>query len=186
MKNTNNTRPALLEKYLTQVRPQLMTQLGLTNVMAVPKIAKVTVNIGLGQSKTDARFTEVAVKTIERITGQKPVLTKAKKSIAGFKIREGMSVGAMVTLRGPRMYEFLQKLVSLTLPRVRDFNGLSPKSFDRQGNYAIGFREHLVFPEIKTDEVEKIHGLEVVITTTAHDPKAGFALLSALGFPFKK
>lgn len=176
----------LREKYVSQVRSMLKEQLGVTNIMAVPKVLKVTVNVGLGHSKTDARFTESVQKTLERITGQKPILTKAKKSIAGFKIREGMPVGAVVTLRGDRMYDFLDKLISLALPRVRDFSGLSPKCVDRQGNCTIGFREHLVFPEIRADEVEKIHGLEVVITTNAGSAKAGLALLTALGFPFKK
>ena len=177
---------SLRSRYASEIRPALMKQLGIENVMAAPKVTKITLNVGLGQAKTDQRVTEVAVKALEKITGQKPVLTKAKKSIAGFKIREGMNVGAVVTLRGEKMFDFIERLVNLTLPKVRDFSGLSPKSFDKQGNYNLGFREHLVFPEIKADEAEKILGLQVTVSTTANDREAGLALLQALGFPFSK
>ncbi|MFH1145757.1 MAG: 50S ribosomal protein L5 [bacterium] len=175
----------MLEVYRKATK-ELGKELGVKNPMALPRVQKVTINVGLGQAKQDPKLTDVVVSTLTRITGQKPVLTKAKKSISSFKIREGMTVGAKVTLRGKRMWEFLDKLVSLALPRVRDFSGLSSNSFDRQGNYTIGFREHLVFPEIKSDEVEKIHGLELTISTTAKNEEQTKILLLALGFPFVK
>lgn len=176
----------LRKTYTEKLRGVLKEKMNISNIAAVPKLDKVTVNVGLNPSKKDAKHKETVLKTLERITGQKPVLSKAKKSVSGFKIREGMEIGAMVTLRGNRMYDFVQKIISVALPRVRDFSGLSPASFDKQGNYSIGFKEHLVFPEIKTDEVEQIHGLEVVVTTTASSKEEGQVLLEALGFPFKK
>ena len=157
------------------------------NIHAAPSIKKVVLNVGLSKALNDKSFIEVATKTLERITGQKPVLTKAKKSISNFKIREGMVVGAMVTLRGPKMYDFLFKLVNVAFPRIRDFHGLEgKKGFDRNGNYIDGFREHIVFPEIRSDEIEKLHGLEVAISTTAMNDAECRLLLTSLGFPFKK
>ena len=174
----------LREKYQKTVVPSLKQQFGYKNALAVPKILKVVVGVGIGKSKDDPKVAEVAEGTLLRITGQKPLTTLARKSISAFKVREGMKVGLKVTLRGKRMWDFLSKLVSITLPRVRDFRGLSDKAFDRQGNFNIGFKEHLVFPEIKSDEVEKIHGLEVAIATSAKNKAEGLALLKQLGFPF--
>jgi len=184
--NMNTQHPRLRTLYQETIRHKLKESLKLKNIMAVPRVSKITVNIGLGASKKDPKIAEIALRTLERITGQKPVMTKAKKSISGFKIREGMAIGAMVTLRGNRMYDFMDKLVNLTLPRVRDFSGLSTGSFDAQGNYNIGIKEHVVFPEIRSDEVEKIHGLQITISTTTTSAMQGFALLEAFGFPFKK
>ncbi len=177
-------KSALLEQLNKEVYPQLKKELSLGNDMMVPKIQKVTINIGAGKGLTDKSFVEHASETIRRITGQQPVLTKAKKSLATFKIREGMIVGIKATLRGPKMYAFLEKLLKIALPRIRDFRGVSVKGLDRQGNYSIGIKEHLIFPEINADEVEKIHGLEVVITTTAKTREEGYALLKLMGFPF--
>jgi large subunit ribosomal protein L5 len=176
---------SLLKQYQTTIAPALQTDLGLKNINAVPKIKKVVLNIGLSKSLTDKSFTEVAVNTLQRISGQKPILTKAKTSISNFKIREGMVVGATVTLRGAKMYDFIEKLVNITFPRIRDFHGLEPhKGFDGHGNFSVGFREHIVFPEIKSDEIEKIHGLEVALNTTAKTDAQALALLRAFGFPF--
>lgn len=176
----------LQAQFKDKLAPQLMKDLGLDNAMAVPRVRKVVLNVGLGKSLTDKSFIDVAVDTLTRISGQKPVLTKAKKSISNFKIREGMVVGAKVTLRGERMYDFLERLVKLTLPNIRDFQGLNPKKgFDGNGNYILGIREHIAFPEIKSDEVEKLHGLEVSINTTAENDEQCLALLKSLGFPFK-
>ncbi len=178
-------QPRLLEKYRSQVIPALEQALQVKNPHAVPRVTKVTVNIGFGNGIKDPKLQETVVSTITRITGQKPVLTKAKKSISAFKIRQGMTIGAKVTLRGRRMYEFLDKLINVALPRVRDFRGISPKAFDAQGNYSLGFKEHLSFPEIRSDEVEKVHGLEIVLTMTAGDAKTGRMLMEQLGFPFR-
>ena len=156
------------------------------NSMALPKITKVVVNVGMNQGAKTKEFIVLVDKTVERITGQKPLVTKAKQSIASFKIREGMELGRKATLRGARMYDFLTKLLNVTLPRVRDFRGLNPSSIDKQGNLTIGLKEHIVFPEITSDEIEKIHGLEVVIVTNTDDPKTALALFRVLGFPFKK
>ncbi len=158
---------------------------GYGNDLAVPKISKVVLNVGIGRAKDDPKSKEFAENTLTRITGQKPVFTKAKKSVSAFKVREGMIVGLKVTLRGQRMWDFLTRLVGVALPRVRDFRGLNQKSVDQQGNLNIGFNEHIVFPEIKPDEVEKLHGLEVAITTSAKNYEEGFELLKLLGFPFK-
>lgn len=174
------------EFYDKTVASALMKQLGVKNVMACPKVSKVSLNIGLGKVAKEASAFEVAENTLKRITGQKPVVTKARKAISNFKVRAGMPVGLTVVLRGRRAEEFLWKLIHVTLPRVRDFHGISAKSVDRSGNMAIGFKEHLVFPEIKSDEVDRIHGLEVVINTTAKTKEHGFALFKALGFPFQK
>ena len=164
----------------------MMKHFGYGNALAVPKIQKVVLNTGLSKSLTDKRFADIAMRTLTRISGQKPVPTKAKKSIANFKIREGMMIGAMVTLRGSRMYDFLDKLVNVAFPRMRDFHGLDPKKgFDKHGNWAVGFREHIVFPEIASDEIENIHGLEVAVNTTATNRDEALFLLQSFGFPFK-
>jgi len=176
----------LKEKYKKEVIDKMRSDFGYSNNLAVPRILKVTINSGIGKSKEDPKAAETAESTLARITGQKPIYTLAKKSISAFKVREGMKVGLKVTLRGKRMWDFLEKLVNISLPRVRDFRGLSPKSVDKNGNLNIGFKEHLIFPEIKSDEVEKIHGLEVAITTSAGDCDKGFKLLRYLGFPFKE
>lgn len=184
MISTRDNKNNLLEHYRKSVVPAMQKEFGLKNPMAVPRLVKVVMNIGLSQSSKDSKLPEVAVKTLNRVTGQKPVLTKAKKSISNFKIRQGMVVGAMVTLRGDRMYDFVERLIRVALPRVRDFRGLQAKSIDSQGNLTIGFKEHLIFPEIRSDEVEAIHGLEVTITTNAHSRERGKKLLELLGFPF--
>lgn len=176
----------LLEKYRKEIMPALKADLGLKNDLAVPRLEKVVVSVGTGQGLRDPRFNEVVEDTLIRITGQKPVKTSAKKSIATFKIRAGMKVGMKVTLRGQRMYDFIDKLVNITLPRIRDFRGLEAKLMDGQGNLSIGLKEHLAFPEIKSDEVEKIHGLQVTIITTAKTDAIGLALFKKLGFPIKE
>jgi large subunit ribosomal protein L5 len=176
----------LKEKYHKEVIEQMKAEFGYTNNLAVPKILKVTLNVGIGKGKEDPKVAETANNTLMRITGQRPIYTLAKKSISAFKVRAGMKVGLKVTLRGRRMWDFLEKLVKVSLPRVRDFRGLAPQSVDKNGNLNIGFKEHLIFPEIKSDEVEKIHGLEVAITTSAGDYKKGFKLLKYLGFPFRE
>ncbi len=163
-----------------------MKERGYTSMMQVPKIKKVVLNAGVGRFIKEAGFIDAVEKTLSRITGQKPVRTKAKKSISNFKIREGQEIGVVVTLRGPRMYHFLEKLLAVTFPRVRDFHGVSDKAFDRQGNYTIGFKENIAFPEVKMEEIDKIHGLQVVISTNAKNKEEGKALLKQLGFPFTK
>jgi len=177
---------ALKEKYKKEIIPALKEAFGYRNDLAVPHIEKVCLNVGMGQGLKDKDFKEVVQQTLLRITGQKPVLTKARKSISNFKIREGMVVGAKVTLRKDRMWGFLDKLVNVTFPRVRDFRGISPKIVDRSGNLSIGFKEYLAFPEIKPDEVEKLHGLQITIQTTAKNKEEGMKLFELLGFPFKK
>ena len=174
----------LKERYTKEIRPQLMKELGISNIMAAPKVTKVTVSVGLSQAIKDPKLMELIEQTLRRITGQKPVQTKAKKSIASFKIREGQIVGIMVTLRGERMWDFLTRFTQFTFPRIRDFRGISDSTVDAQGNMSIGFKEHLAFPEIRTDEVERVHGLQVTITSTAGNRKNGLALFKALGFPF--
>ncbi|MBP6859660.1 MAG: 50S ribosomal protein L5 [Candidatus Magasanikbacteria bacterium] len=176
----------LYEKYKKEIVPALMKELSLKNVMEVPKIKKVVLNAGIGRFVKEPRFIDNVEATLSKISGQKPMRTKAKKSISNFKTREGMEIGVAVTLRGVKMYQFLEKLVSITLPRVRDFRGLSEKSFDKNGNYAIGFKENLAFPEIKAEELEKIHGLQIIINTTAKNKVAGKALLTHIGLPFVK
>ncbi len=172
--------------YKKEIVPAVQKELGLKNVMQVPKITKVVINAGIGRFVKEANFIDSVEKTLTKITGQKPVRTKAKKAISNFKIRQGQEIGVVVTLRGPRMYHFLEKLLRVTFPRVRDFHGISDKAFDRQGNFTIGFKENIAFPEVKLEEIEKIHGLQVVINTTAKDKVAGRALLTHLGFPFTK
>jgi len=176
----------LKEIYIREVIPQLKEQLGYKNNLAVPRIEKVTVNVGIGKVVHDPKFLDVVVNTLTRITGQKPVFTKAKKSISNFKVRKGMTVGVMVTLRGNRMYDLIEKLVKISWPRTRDFRGLPLKMISNQGNLNIGFKEHTVFPEIRTDEVEVIHGLEVNITTSAKTKKEGILLFKLLGFPLQE
>jgi len=176
----------LYEKYKKEVVPALQKELGYKNVMQVPKIKKVIINAGIGRFVKEPRYIDNVENTLTKITGQKPMRTKAKKSISNFKIREGMEIGVAVTLRGARMYQFLDKLVAITLPRVRDFRGLSDKSFDKNGNYTIGFKENLAFPEIKAEELEKIHGLQIIINTNVKNKAEGKALLIHMGFPFVK
>lgn len=176
----------LREQYVKEVVPALKKELELTNSNAVPKMEKVTLNVGLGRGLKDKAYIETVVSTLERITGQKPVFTKARKSIASFKIREGMNIGVKVTLRGPRMYDFVEKLVSVTFPRVRDFRGIETTTVDQAGNFNYGFKEHIAFPEVSSDEVDRLHGLQVTITTSATSRDEGLALFRALGFPFKK
>lgn len=172
------------EKYLSEAVPALQQKFSYKNVNEIPKLEKVVINMGLGDCKDNAKALEVAVKELETISGQKPLVTKAKKSIANFKLRQGMSVGAKVTLRGKRMEEFVDKLVSIALPRVRDFHGISNKAFDGRGNYALGIREQLLFPEIEYDKVDKIRGMEMIFVTTAKTDEECKELLRALGMPF--
>lgn len=174
------------DKYQNVVVPELMKEFDYTSVMEVPKLEKIVVNMGLGDAVANPKIVEDAVAELTRITGQKPVITKARKSISNFKLREGMVVGAKVTLRGEKMYYFFDKLVSIALPRVRDFRGLSKDSFDGRGNYTLGVREQLIFPEIKFDDVKKVRGMDIVIVTTARTDQEGRALLRHLGMPFKK
>ncbi len=175
----------LREKYQREVVPALAKEFGFKNPMEVPKVEKVVVNIGLGEALQNPKAMEAALNDLTAIAGQKPVVTRARKSIANFKVREGQAIGAMVTLRGERMYEFLDRLVTLALPRIRDFRGLSRRSFDGRGNYSIGLREQIVFPEIDYDKVDKLRGLEVAIVTTARNDNEGYALLKQLGMPFR-
>ena len=181
---TNGYRPRLKEEYENELRPRLKDELGLATVMQVPRIEKITLNMGVGEAKTDAKQLDSAIEELTTIAGQRAQMRRARKSIAGFKIREGMPVGARVTLRGDRMWEFLDRLVSIALPRIRDFRGLSRRSFDGRGNYSLGVREQLIFPEINYDDVATVRGLDVTITTTAEDDEQAFALLRGLGLPF--
>ena len=176
----------LRESYKNDVFPALQEQFKYENVMQVPKLEKVTLNMGLGEAKENAKLLESAVQEISLITGQRPVVTKARKSIANFKVRQGMPVGAKVTLRGDSMYEFIDKLFNIALPRVRDFKGVSKNSFDGRGNYSMGIKEQLIFPEINYDKVETIKGMNIVFTTTAKTDEEAQALLAALGMPFEK
>jgi large subunit ribosomal protein L5 len=185
MTQTATEAPRLKVRYHTELRGQLRDELGLANVMQVPRLVKVVVNMGVGEGSKEPRLLDGAVRDLTEITGQRPLVTKAKKSIAGFKLREGQSVGAKVTLRGDRMWEFLDRLLSLALPRIRDFRGLSPRSFDGNGNYTFGLTEQLVFPEVDYDKVEKIRGMDIIVVTTADTDEHGRALLRALGFPFR-
>ena len=174
------------EKYLAEAVPALQQKFGYKNIMQVPRLEKIIINIGLGDCKDNAKAFENAVAELAQISGQKPLVTKAKKSIANFKVREGMNVGAKVTLRGARMEEFMDKLVSIALPRVRDFSGVSTKAFDGRGNYALGVREQLIFPEIEYDKVEKIRGMEMIFVTTAKTDEEAKELLALLGMPFAR
>jgi large subunit ribosomal protein L5 len=175
----------LRERYRKEVVPALMRDLGRTNALAVPRLERVVLNMGLGEATQNPKIIDSAVEELTAITGQKPVVTKAKKAISNFKLREGMPIGAMVTLRGDRMYEFFDRLVNVGLPRVRDFKGVPDRSFDGRGNYSLGLREQVIFPEINLDKVDKIKGLTVVICTTARTDAEGKALLQALGMPFR-
>jgi large subunit ribosomal protein L5 len=177
--------PRLKEKYQSEVLPALMQEFKYTTVMQVPRLQKVVLNIGMGEALQNNKALDAAVGDLTAITGQKPVITKAKKSIANFKLRQGMPIGAMVTLRGVNMYEFLDRLVNLALPRLRDFRGVSRRSFDGRGNYSLGLREQIIFPEIEYDKVDKIRGMEIAIVTTAPDDAQGYALLKRLGMPFR-
>ncbi len=176
----------LKEQYQKDVVPKLKQELGINNIMALPRVQKVTLSVGLSQGIKDPKVLDTVEQTLTRITGQKPVKTKAKKSIASFKIRQGMVVGMMVTLRGQRMWDFLTRLTVTTFPRIRDFRGISSKLIDKQGNISIGFRENLAFPEIRPDEVERVHGFQVTVTTTAGSYERGLLLFKALGFPFNQ
>ena len=176
----------LKQHYTKAVVPALTKEFGYKNVMAVPKLAKISVNVGLGEATQNAKLMDGAVTELGQIAGQKPVVTKARKSIAAFKLREGMSIGCMVTLRGDRMYEFFDRLVNVALPRVRDFRGVSSKSFDGRGNYTLGIREQLIFPEIDYAKVEKTKGMNISITTSARTDAEGMALLKQLGMPFRQ
>lgn len=176
----------LKAKYESEVRPALTDKFNYTSVMAVPKIDKIVLNMGVGDATQNSKLLDEAVEELGLIAGQKPLITKAKKSIAGFRLREGMSIGAMVTLRGTRMYDFLDKLINVSLPRVRDFHGVSNKSFDGHGNYTLGVREQLIFPEIDYDKVNHVRGLDIVIVTTANSDEEGHELLAQMGMPFAK
>lgn len=176
--------PRLKEKYLQEVVPALQQEFKYASIMQVPRVNKVVVNIGLGEALVNSKAVEAAVDQMTLITGQKPVTTKAKKSIANFKLREGQAIGAMVTLRADRMYDFLDRLMNLALPRIRDFRGISRRSFDGRGNYSLGLREQILFPEIEIDKIDKIRGMEISINTSAVDDAAGYALLKRLGMPF--
>jgi large subunit ribosomal protein L5 len=175
--------PRLKQRYLDEVRPSLQQELGLANIMEVPRLEKIVVNMGVGEALRDGRLLDAAVDDLTIITGQKPVVTKARKSIAGFKLREGNPIGVKVTLRGDRMWEFYDRLVSLAIPRIRDFRGLDPRSFDGRGNYTFGLTEQLIFPEIDYDKVVQVRGMDITIVTTAQSDDEGRALLLALGFP---
>jgi len=178
--------PRLRERFRTAVVPALMKERGYKNTFEVPRLQKVVVNMGLGEARDNVKVLDHAVADLQAITGQKPVVTKAKKSIANFKLRAGMPIGAKVTLRGARMYEFLDRLVNVALPRVRDFRGVSPKSFDGRGNYALGLKEQVIFPEIVYDKIDKIRGMDVIVCTTARTDEEAKALLTHLGVPFRE
>jgi large subunit ribosomal protein L5 len=176
----------LKQRYETDVRPALMKEFGWKNPMQAPRLDKIVVNMGLGEAINNGKILDASIEQLSQITGQKPVVTKARKSIANFKLRQGQSIGAMVTLRGDRAYEFLDRLLNVALPRVRDFKGVSPKAFDGKGNYTLGVREQIIFPEINYDKVEKIKGLNITVVTTAKNDEEGRALLRALGMPFRQ
>ena len=181
----NGYTPRLRTAYRERLVGQLQEELGLTNPMQVPRLEKVVINMGVGDALRDARMLEAAVGDLQVITGQKPIVTKARKSIAGFKLREGQQIGAKVTLRGDRMWEFIDRLVAVSIPRIRDFRGLNPKAFDGKGNFTLGLTEQLIFPEIEYDKVAKVRGMDITVVTTARNDDEGRALLVALGFPFE-
>jgi large subunit ribosomal protein L5 len=180
-----NETPRLKERYRRELVPQLQQELGFGNPMQVPRLEKIVLNTGVGEAARDAKVLDGAVEDLTTITGQRPVITKARKSIASFKLREGMSIGAKVTLRGDRMWEFLDRLLATALPRIRDFRGLDPSAFDGRGNFTIGITEQLVFPEIDYDKVQAVRGMDITVVTTAATDEEGLALLRALGFPFR-
>ena len=178
---------ARLQQYYNEtVVPKLKTDLKIENPMQVPKITKITVNMGVGEAVADKKVMDAAVTDLQKITGQKPLVTKSRKAIASFKIRQGLAIGCKVTLRGARMYEFLDRLISIAMPRIRDFRGVSPRSFDGQGNYSMGVKEQIIFPEIQYDQIDQVRGMDITITTTARDDRHGRALLEAFNFPFRK
>lgn len=183
---TVSAAPRLKARYAAEIKGQLQEQFGYSNVMQVPGVVKVVVNMGVGDAARDAKLIEGAVRDLSAITGQKPLVTKARKSIAQFKLREGMPIGAHTTLRGDRMWEFLDRLVSVALPRIRDFRGLSPKQFDGKGNYTFGLTEQSMFHEIDQDRIDRVRGMDITVVTTATNDDEGRALLKALGFPFKE
>jgi large subunit ribosomal protein L5 len=176
----------LKQIYHDKLVPQLKEKLGLKNTMQVPRILKITVNMGVGEAVADKKIMDAATADMAKITGQKPAVTKAKKSVATFKVRDGQAIGCKVTLRGDRMYEFLDRLVSIAIPRIRDFRGISTRSFDGRGNYSLGVKEQIIFPEIQYDQIDQIRGMDITISTSAHDDKHGRALLEAFNFPFRK
>ncbi|HYC09193.1 MAG TPA: 50S ribosomal protein L5 [Steroidobacteraceae bacterium] len=172
--------------YREQVVPRLKSDLQIDNIMRVPRISKITVNMGVGEAVADKKVMDAAVADLTKITGQKPLVTKSRKAIASFKIRAGLAVGAKVTLRGRRMYEFLDRLINIAMPRIRDFRGVSPRSFDGRGNYSLGVKEQIIFPEIQYDQIDQVRGMDITITTTAGDDRMGRALLEAFNFPFRR
>ena len=176
----------LQQVYRETIVPKLRSDLKIENVMQVPRIAKITINMGVGEAVADKKVMDAAVADLTKITGQKPLITKSRKAVASFKIRQGLPIGAKVTLRGARMYEFLDRLISIAMPRIRDFRGVSPRAFDSQGNYSLGVKEQIIFPEIQYDQVDQIRGMDITITTTATDDRHGRALLEAFNFPFRK
>jgi len=176
----------LQQLYREKIVPELRQNLGLKNTMEVPRIVKITVNMGVGEAVADKKVMDAATADLAKITGQKPAVTKAKKSVATFKVRDGQAIGCKVTLRGARMYEFLDRLVNIAIPRIRDFRGISPRSFDGRGNYSLGVKEQIIFPEIQYDQIDQIRGMDITISTSAGDDKRGRALLEAFNFPFRK
>jgi len=178
--------PRLHQYYREQVVPRLKSDLQIDNIMRVPRISKITVNMGVGEAVADKKVMDAAVADLTKITGQKPLVTKSRKAIASFKIRAGLAVGAKVTLRGRRMYEFLDRLINIAMPRIRDFRGVSPRSFDGRGNYSLGVKEQIIFPEIQYDQIDQVRGMDITITTTAGDDRMGRALLEAFNFPFRR
>ena len=176
----------LQQYYREQVLTRLQRDLGIKNPMEVPRITKITVNMGVGEAVADKKVMDAAVADLTKITGQKPLVTKSRKAIASFKIRAGLAIGCKVTLRGPRMYEFLDRLINIAMPRIRDFRGVSPRSFDGRGNYSLGVKEQIIFPEIQYDQIDQVRGMDITITTTAKDNRQGRALLEAFNFPFRK
>jgi large subunit ribosomal protein L5 len=176
----------LQDIYRKTIVPKLAKDLSISNAMEIPKITKITVNMGVGEAVADRKVMDAALSDLTKITGQKPLVTKSRKAIASFKIRAGLAIGAKVTLRGERMYEFLDRLINIAMPRIRDFRGVSPRSFDGQGNYSLGVKEQIIFPEIQYDQIDQIRGMDITITTTAKDNRQGRALLEAFNFPFRK
>jgi len=185
-KGTGETKPRLKEHFIRTAAPALMKERGYTNVWQVPRLHKIVINMGVGEGRDNAKVLDFATADLQLIAGQKPVVTKAKKSIANFKLREGVPIGAKVTLRAARMYEFLDRLMNVALPRVRDFKGVPPKGFDGRGNYALGLREQLIFPEIVYDKIDKVRGMDIIIVTTARTDEEAKALLAQLGMPFRE
>ena len=176
----------LKDEYINEIAPAMQKKFGYTNVMQIPKMDKIVINMGVGEAKENAKVLESAISDLQTITGQKPIITKAKKSIANFKIREGMNIGCKVTLRGDKMYEFMDRLINLALPRVRDFRGVNPNAFDGRGNYALGIREQLIFPEIEYDKIDKVRGMDVIFVTTAKTDEEARELLTMFNMPFSK